>query len=75
MYEKIRNLLGLDETMMILVIIAFATSLFQLAILVFYYKKPLHWFWITYLLLVVFFNVSYYKIFSDEPLQPAGATK
>lgn len=64
MYDAFRDALGLEEDTMLFVIISLSTAIFQLFILVLFYKKSVQWFMVLYLLVIFIYNVTYYKVFT-----------
>ena len=64
MYTTIQNALELDDSTMVFVTISMSTAVFQLFVLLFYFKKPVEWIMIFYLIIIFVYNVTYYSTFT-----------
>jgi hypothetical protein len=64
MYNTIRDAFGLDDETMVYVVIAMASALFQLLVLTFYFKKPVEWMLLFYIIVIFIYNITYYRIFN-----------
>ena len=64
MYTTIQNALELDDSTMVFVTISMSTAVFQLFVLLVYFKKPVEWIMIFYLIIIFVYNVTYYSTFT-----------
>ena len=65
LWDSMKTLLSLNDVTAVLVLVALLTTLFQLGVLIFYFKKNMTWMILMYSLVIFLYNVCYYQLFSS----------